>query len=68
MELDSPSASDIMDSVESYVRVLEQLDLSLIDEEIEARFPLWRLVEMNNVDGDYTEFINEHNRRQSQQP
>ena len=68
LELDSPSASDIMDEVEDYVRVLEQLDLSLMDADIESRFPLWDLVEMNDSDGKFSEYLLEHKRRRGINP
>lgn len=57
LELDSPSASDIMDDVELYAKVLEQLDLSLEDEEINRQFPLWDMVESNNIAAEYSEAI-----------
>lgn len=65
LELDSPSASDIMDEVEQYAKVLEQLDLSLLDEEINRRFPLWDLVELNDVGADYGQAVEVHKQSSS---
>ena len=63
LEMDSPSASDLVDEVEQYMKVLEQLDLSLADEEIDKSFPLWDLVQLNNTNGEFSEVLNEHQRR-----
>jgi hypothetical protein len=46
--LDSPTGSDIMDVVEQYVDVLEQMDLRLSDKGVLERFALWPLVEAND--------------------
>lgn len=62
LTLDSPSASDLMDEVEQYVKVLEQLDLSMLDEEINQRFPLWDLVEANDASGEYGQAVEMHKR------
>ena len=63
LEMDSPSASELVDEIELYTEVLEQLDLSLADEEIDSEFPLWDLVEMNNTNGEFSAAIAEHQRR-----
>ncbi len=63
LDMDSPSASELADEVGLYMKVLEQLDLSLGDEEIDRKFPLWDLVEMNNSNGDFSTAIQEHQRR-----
>lgn len=63
LEMDSPSASELVDEVEQYAKVLEQLDLSLTDEEIDLKFPLWDLVELNNSNGQFSSAIQEHQRR-----
>lgn len=62
LELDSPSAADIMDEVEQYAKVLEQLDVSLSDEDVNRRFPLWDLVEANDAEFQYQEAIGVHKR------
>lgn len=66
LELDSPSASDIMEEVERYVKVLDQLETSLMDEELEKKFPLWDLVEANDMSGDLREFVENHRRLQAE--
>jgi len=63
LEMDSPSAADLMDEVEQYTKVLEQMDLSLTDEETDHKFPLWELVEMNDSNNLFTEALQEHHRR-----
>lgn len=63
LDIKSPSAADLMDEVEQYMKVLEQLDLSLADKEIDHKFPLWDLVKMNNPNDVFTEALEEHRRR-----
>lgn len=63
LKMDSPSASDLMDEVEQYAKVLEQLDMSLSDEEIDQKFPLWDLVELNDANGLFAQDVQEHHRR-----
>ena len=53
MPLDSTTGSDIMDYVEQYTTVLQQLDQSLEDDENGSKFPLWQLVESNDSSGAY---------------
>jgi hypothetical protein len=62
LRLDSPSASDIMDQIVQYAKVLEQLDLNLQEEEINRRFPLWDLVEVNDNDGAFNQAVETHQR------
>ena len=50
---DSPTGSDIMDFVEEYVKVLEQLDLRLSDKAVMDKFALWRIVAENNAERKY---------------
>ncbi len=68
LELDSPSASDIMDEVDQYVQVLEQLDMSLLDKDIQQSFPLWDLVELNDMSNDYREYIQAYRGGEADQP
>ena len=63
LEMDSPSAAELMDEVEQYAKVLVQLDLSLTDEEIDRKFPLWELVERNDANSMFNEALEEHHRR-----
>ncbi len=53
LELDSPTGSDIMDVIQSYTTLLEQLDLNLADEEVGKDFPLWDVVLANDSTGQY---------------
>ena len=63
LPLDSTTGSDIMDYVEQYSAILEQLDLNLGDEEVDSRFPLWDMVIANDNERKYFDQIAEHNRR-----
>jgi hypothetical protein len=48
LPIDSTTGSDIVDVVEEYVLVLNQMDLRLSDEEVADRFALWDLVKAND--------------------
>jgi hypothetical protein len=63
LPLDSTTGSDIMDYVEQYSAVLEQLDLSLASEEVDQGFALWDIVIANDNERKYAEAVAEHNRR-----
>ena len=52
---DSVTGSDIMEYVEQYSTVLQQLDLSLADDEVGGKFPLWDVVAAHDSGQDYTE-------------
>jgi hypothetical protein len=52
--------SDLMDFVNSYNRVLEQLDLSLSDKEVANRFALWKVVELNDNERKFSDAIAAH--------
>ncbi len=60
---DSPSAAALMDEIEQYAKVLQQMELSLSDEEIDRNFPLWELVERNDTNGLFNDALQEHHRR-----
>ncbi len=60
LPLDSPTSVDIMEFVEQYAEVLEQLDLNLSDEAVDRQFPLWDLVVMNDQERKFDEAIKEH--------
>lgn len=68
LELDSPSASDIMDEVGNYVEVLDQLNMSLLDKEIQQKFPLWDLVEVNDSSSEYRGYVEAYRGSQADQP
>lgn len=63
LENDSITGSDLMETVEDYTRVLEQLDLNLGDEEVDKRFPLWDVVINSDNERKFHPAIIEHNRR-----
>jgi hypothetical protein len=52
---DSTMGSDIMDFIDEYKAVLDQLDLSLEDEEVANEFVLWDILEHNDNEANYTE-------------
>jgi hypothetical protein len=57
---DSPTGSSIMESVDEYALVLEQLDLSLGDEQVAKKFPLWNIVEVNDTERTHANAIEAH--------
>ena len=57
---DSPTGSNIMESVDEYALVLEQLDLSLADEQVAKKFPLWNIVEVNDSGRTHANAIEAH--------
>lgn len=65
---DSATGSDLMDVVEQYVKVLEQLDLRLSDPEAADRFALWKIVEANDQQSKYAEEIERYQDRQAGKP
>ena len=60
---DSPTGSSIMETVDEYALVLEQLDLSLADPQVEKTFPLWNIVEANDMESKYAGAIEAHQNR-----
>ncbi len=60
---DSTTGSDLMEYVDDYNRILQQLDLDLGDEEVDKNFPLWDVVIASDGERKYMEPIAEHNRR-----
>mgnify|MGYP002621588141 CR=1 FL=1 len=64
LELDSTTGSDLMEYIEKYNEILQQLDLSLSDEEVDANFPLWEVVEASDQERKYADAIEEHKQRQ----
>ena len=66
--LDSPSASDIMDEVKNYALVLEQLDKSMLDKDVQQSFPLWDLVELNDTGNEFREYVDSYRGRQEDTP
>jgi hypothetical protein len=68
LPIDSPTGSDLMEVVLEYVKVLEQLDLRLSDEEVASKFSLWKLVEANDQERELAEEVERYNARQSGKP
>jgi hypothetical protein len=54
---DTTTGSDLVDVVADYSDVLEQLDLSLMDDEVAARFPLWEVVAKNDGERKFVDAI-----------
>jgi hypothetical protein len=54
---DSTFGSDLMDIVDDYSRVLEQLELSLADEEVAEKFALWPVLIANDPERKYADAI-----------
>ncbi|MCC6493777.1 MAG: hypothetical protein IT424_12245 [Pirellulales bacterium] len=65
---DSATGSDLMDVVEEYVKVLEQLDLRLSDEAVADKFALWNIVEANDQQRKYAEDLERYKGRKSGKP
>ncbi|TWU25829.1 hypothetical protein [Bythopirellula polymerisocia] len=63
LEFDSTTGSDLMEYVDKYNEILQQLDLRLSDEEVDASFPLWEIVEASDQERKYFDDIAEHKRR-----
>ncbi len=60
---DSTTGSDIVEYVDEYSDVLQQLDLSLADEEVDQKFPLWDILIANDGERKYFDQIATHNQR-----
>jgi hypothetical protein len=67
MAPDSTFGDDLMEFVDDYNAVLEQLDLSLADPEVAERFPLWAVVEANDGERKYEEALNKRLGRETQE-
>ena len=59
---DTAAGADIMEYIDQYSSILQQLDKSLADEEIDAQFPLWEFLEVNDSSRKYTEALATHQR------
>jgi hypothetical protein len=68
MPQDSTTGGDLMEFIEGYAKVLEQLDLSLEDEEVANRFALWDILEVNDQQRDFAAAIDAHKARQAGVP
>jgi len=65
LPIDSTTSSDIMDIIGEYAKVLEQLELSLADEEVAERFALWDLLIANDNQREYVEAIEAYQSRKA---
>lgn len=68
MPVDSATGGDIMVFVEEYGELLDQLELSLADEELGDKFPLWDLVEVNDQTRAFTEALTAYKARVNAAP
>jgi hypothetical protein len=68
LDADSTFGDDLMDFVGAYVKVLEQLDLSLEDRDVADRFALWRIVEANDNERKYTAALTARDERRTGMP
>ena len=65
---DSTTGGDLMEFIESYAKVLEQLDLSLENDEVADRFALWDLLEVNDQQRKFAGAIERYRARQAGVP
>ncbi|MEM8946408.1 MAG: hypothetical protein AAGD11_14645 [Planctomycetota bacterium] len=65
LPFDSVTGSDIMEYVEQYATLLQQLDLNLVDEEVGRNFPLWAVVEANDMSGIYAKAAGKYLRNET---
>jgi len=64
MNEDISTGADIVDYILQYRAVLDQLDLTLNDEEIHDQFPLWDFLKVNDSDRKFSEELKLHEQRQ----
>ena len=65
---DSTTGGDLMDFIEAYAEVLEQLDLSLENDEVADRFALWDLLEVNDQQRKFAAAIDRYKARKAGVP
>ncbi|MCH2115038.1 MAG: hypothetical protein MK171_09040 [Pirellulales bacterium] len=63
---DTTTGADIMDYINQYTTILTQLDKSLTDEAVDASFPLWEMLELNDTEQNHKEAIAVHHRRKTE--
>jgi hypothetical protein len=59
---------DVMDFIDNYNAVLQQLDISLADDDVAASFPLWTWLEANDQERKYAEAIDRQRVREGKKP
>jgi len=57
---DISTGADIVDYILEYRELLEQLDLTLNEEEIHGRFPLWEFLDINDSERKFSEELKLH--------
>jgi hypothetical protein len=65
---DTTTGGDIADIVNEYADVLEQLDLSLMDDEIADKFPLWEVLQQHDQDRRHAQAIDRWLEKQGRKP
>src|SRR5262249_15159291 len=65
---DSTLGNEVMDYVQEYNAVLEQLDLSLADKDVSDRFQLWPVVLANDQERKFADVIDIYKARHGQAP
>jgi hypothetical protein len=68
LDADSTFGDDLMEFVEAYAKVLEQLDLSLADKEVADKFALWKIVEANDNQRKFESAITARQERRTGMP
>lgn len=63
----SITGTDVMEYIKQYGEVLEQLELSLGDKEIDQQFPLWIIIEKHDDEVIFFKEIEQHNQRLQQE-
>jgi len=64
---DVSTGADIVDYILQYRKVLEQLDLTLNDEEIQDKFPLWDFLKVNDSERKFAEELKLHDQQTGDQ-
>ena len=65
---DSTMGGDIMDFIDGYNSVLQVLDLSLAEDDIAKRFPLWEWLEANDQERKYAAAVDRQREREGRKP
>jgi hypothetical protein len=65
---DSSTGSDLMDVIEDYIKVLDTMELSLADPEVEKKFALWNILEANDQQRKHQDVIDKHKKNTGAAP
>ncbi|NOY43046.1 MAG: hypothetical protein GXP26_14580 [Planctomycetes bacterium] len=63
----SITGSDIMEFIKSYVKVLEQLELTLSDKEVDEKFPLWNIIQGHDGERLFLKDYELHKQREQEE-